>query len=75
MEQGQDGNDLLVEQIRELQLTCEIWIASNEAKEARIAKLEQEVERSHRRIIRLSRQIGRQRGHELQRSRRITQAR
>lgn len=66
----------LLSKFQELRMVCEVWVAANEAKDQRIAELEDEVEQAQQRIVRLSRLVGRQRSSEpsIARRRRITEA-
>ena len=49
----------------ELQSVCEIWIAANDAKDARITELEAEVSRLQERSGRLARLAGRRAGSQV----------
>ncbi len=51
--------DVLVAKYRELEMTCRLWIAANDAKEARIRELEAECNQLRRRVARLGRHVGR----------------
>ena len=51
--------DSLVAKCSELELTCRLWIAANQVKEARIQELEAECNQLRRRVARLSRRVGR----------------
>ena len=44
---------------RELEATCSLWVAANQAKEERIRELEAECNALRQRVARLSRQMGR----------------
>ena len=43
----------LISQHQELQFTCQIWMAANDAKDERIAQLEQENARLRKKVARL----------------------
>ena len=75
MENEQTKIQALTEQVSELQLVCQVWVAANEAKDERITELEAELARAQGRIARLSRLVGRQQRAEPPRKRRITEAR
>jgi hypothetical protein len=51
--------EALVKQIKDLELTCSIWIAANEAKDQRIRELETMCNGLQQRVARLTRQAGR----------------
>jgi hypothetical protein len=44
---------------QELEITCRLWIAANEAKDDRIQELVAECNQLRQRVARLSRQVGR----------------
>ena len=59
MSEAASKMDLIVAKCRELELTCRLWIAANDVKEARIRELEAECNQLRRRVARLSRRVGR----------------
>lgn len=73
MKNAPTKNDALQSQLQELKMVCEIWIAANNAKDARIQQLEAEVERLQQRVARLSRRVSR--SAQVERAPRVKQAR
>ncbi len=51
---------------QDLAATCQLWIAANEAKDERIAEVEQQCQHLQQRVARLSRMVGR-RGNTVRR--------
>jgi hypothetical protein len=59
MKDCNDKVDVLAVRYRELEATCSLWVAANQAKEERIHELEVECNALRQRVARLSRQVGR----------------
>jgi archaellum component FlaC len=68
-----DGKQLedLEQRYRELQMVCEVWVAANDAKDKRIAELEEQLEQMRQRVSRLGRLVARHRRDEPRKARHV----